>query len=312
MNDFSTHLSTEIVDRSRGSLRLFGLAALLSLWSLDAAAQLEGMIDVHVHNAPDSVGRSIDAIETARMAERHGMRALLFKNHYVPTAQMAYLVSRVVSGVEVYGAIALNRSVGGINPTAVEHMIRTTGGLGRLVFMPTFDSEHGHLTNTPNPNHVPITSRGRLLPEVLEVLELIAEHDLALATGHSSPSEVLELIRAGRAAGINRIIVTHPSSELVHMSTEQQAEAATLGALLEYPIALALPGAALSVEDFAGQIKAVGAQNVVLSTDLGQVGNPVHTDGLVAFLPRLRAAGITAAEIDLMTRSNPARILGLD
>lgn len=312
MNDFSTNLSTVIVDRSHFAPRVVRLALLLSLVTLPARAQLEGMIDLHVHSAPDSVARSIDSIETARMAERHGMRALMFKNHYAPTAAMAYLVSRVVPNVEVYGAIALNRSVGGINPTAVEHMIATTGNLGRVVFMPTFDSEHAHLTVSPNPNHVPISAGGRLLPEVLEVLDLIAEHDLALATGHSSPTEVFALIRAARTAGVTRIIVTHPSSELVNMSTEQQAEATALGALLEYPIALALPGAALTLEEFAAQIKAVGAENVVLSTDLGQVGNPVHTDGLIAVLPRLREAGLTDADIDVMTRANPARILGLD
>ena len=317
MNDFSTHLSTEIVDdHRRKSVRCYaGSAAALCLLALQAApleAQLEGMIDLHVHSAPDSIPRSIDAIETARMARRHGMRAILFKNHYAPTAAMAYLVSQVVPGIELYGAIALNRSVGGVNLAAVEHMTATTGQLGRLVFMPTFDSEHGHLTVAENPNHVPVSRDGRLLPEVSEVLDFMAANDLALATGHSSPAESLLLIRAANAAGITRIIVTHPASPLVRMSVELQRQAAALGALLEYPLGMALPGAEVSFEEFAAQIRAVGPDNVVLSTDLGQVGNPVHTDGLVAYLPRLRDAGFTEGEIDRMTRHNPARMLGLD
>lgn len=285
----------------------------LCLWSLLSApseAQLEGIIDLHVHSAPDSVARSIDAVEAARLARRHGMRALLFKNHYTQTASLAYLVSQVVPEVEAYGGIALNRAVGGINLEAVEHMANTTGRLGKVVWMPTFDSEHGHLTGTPNPDHVPVARDGVLLPEVLAVLDLMAEHDLALATGHSSPAESLLLIRAATARGIERIVVTHPTSGLVGMSIETQREAARLGALLEYPLALALESEA-AFEAFAADLRAVGPANAVLSTDLGQAGNPVHTDGYNVYLPRLIEAGFSRAEVDMMTRSNPARLLGL-
>jgi len=278
---------------------------------LSVSAQLQGMIDLHVHSAPDSIARSIDSFETARMARRHGMRALLFKNHYTQTASLAYLVSQAVPGIEVYGGIALNRSVGGINPVAVERMAMTTGNLGRVVWLPTFDSEHNHLTVTSNPNHVPISSDGILLPEVMEVLGVIAQHDLALATGHSSPDESLLVIRMAKALGIDRIIVTHPSSRLVDMDLEMQREAARLGALLEYPIALALDGSE-AFDAFVSLVRGVGPESVVLSTDLGQVGNPVHTDGLMAFLPAVRSADFTQAEIDVMTKDNPARFLGLD
>jgi hypothetical protein len=277
-----------------------------------ARAQLEGMIDLHVHSAPDSIARSIDAFETARMARRHGMRALLFKNHYTETASLAYAVAQNVPGIEAYGGIALNRSVGGINPAAVERMAPLTGGQGRVVWLPTFDSEHQHLTVNPNANHVPISRDGALLPAVLDVLDAIAAHRLALATGHSSPAESLAVIRAARERGIDRIIVTHPSSALVRMPVETQREAARLGALLEYPIAHAMPIGEIPFDEFITQIRSVGPAYVVLSTDLGQVGNPVHTDGFAAFLPRLTEAGFTEGEIDTMTRSNPARLLGLD
>jgi hypothetical protein len=277
-----------------------------------ANAQLQGMIDAHVHAAPDSIARSIDAFETARMAQRHGMRALLFKNHYTETASLAYLVSQTVAGVEAYGGIALNRSVGGLNPVAVERMAMMTGGHGRVVWLPTFDSEHNHLIVAANPNHVPIARNGELLPELRAVLAVVQARSLALATGHSSPEESLLVIRAARAIGIDRIVVTHPASRLVRMSVEQQREAARLGALLEYPVGLALPTAEMPFDDFAAQIKAVAPGNVVLSTDLGQVGNPVHTDGLLSFLPKLTAAGFTQADVDLMTKRNPARLLGLE
>ena len=286
---------------------------LLSLWTAAIAfAQLDGVIDLHVHSAPDSGPRSIDALEIARMARQRGMRALLFKNHYTSTAPLAYLVSQAVPGIEAYGGIVLNRSVGGINPAAVEHMAKTTGGIGRVVWMPTFDSEHYHRTLEPNPAFVPVSRGGGLLPEVDSVLSLMAGLDLALATGHSSPDESLLLIRAARQAGIERIIVTHPLQAEVGMSLDLQQQAARLGAFLEYPVALMLPPASIAVEDFAAAVRSVGPPRVILTSDLGQVLNPVHTDGLAAFLARLRERGFTRREIDLMTKSNPARFLGLD
>ena len=92
----------------------------------EASVALNGAIDVHVHASPDSGPRSVDAFEIARIARRHGMRALLFKNHNTQTASLAYLVSEAVPGIEAYGGIALNSAVGGINPIAVAHMARTT------------------------------------------------------------------------------------------------------------------------------------------------------------------------------------------
>lgn len=268
---------------------------------------LADMIDLHVHAAPDGRGpRSINGFEAARMARSHGMRALLLKNHYAETASQAYLVSVEVPSIGVFGGIVLNRTVGGINPVAVENMASITGELGRVVWLPTFDSEH----NAPDSENVPITRDGELLPEVRRLFEVIGERDLALATGHSSPEENLLVIREARAAGIDRIIVTHPSSALVGMSLSQQTEAARLGALLEYTLMSVMRDA--PIDDFVAQIRAVGPENVVLTTDLGQVGNPVPIDGLRTALPRLEAAGLSRAEIDMMTKSNPARLLDLD
>ena len=294
------------------------ILALLLLLPAAALAQLEGVIDLHVHCAPDSGPRSIDALEVARLARRHGMRALLFKNHYTPTASLAYLVHQVVPGIDVYGGIALNRSVGGVNPQAVEHMARTTGHLGRVVWMPTFDSEHYHRTVKPNPNFVPIARDGKLLPEVDEVLTIIARENLALATGHSSPAESLLLIRAARQKGIERIIVTHPSLKEIGMSVAMQKEAAGLGAFLEYTFNATLPpnpvwgGGSSSMEEYVKTIREVGPEHCILSSDLGQPMNPVHTDGLIAFFEQLKANGFTQAEIDTMAKRNPAKFLGLD
>ncbi len=282
-----------------------------------APVRLDGVIDLHVHSAPDSGPRSIDALQIARIARDAGMKAILLKNHYAPTAGLAFVVERAVPGIRVFGGVALNGSMG-VNAAAVAHMAATTGGHGKVVWMPTFDSEHYHRVDRPNPNFVPVSRRGKLLPEVLEVLDRIAEHGLVLATGHSSPEESLMLIREARKRGIDKILVTHPLPPPVSMPLELQKEAAGLGALLEYPVGTALavyPSWKVSADEkfnaYVEAMRAVGPENVVLSSDLGQPMNPIHTDGLAGFIGKLLGAGFMQADIDKMTKSNPARLLGL-
>src|SRR6266849_4777121 len=106
------------------------------------AQSLTGVVDIHVHSDPDSVPRSIDAIDIAKLARDRGIRCLVLKNHYEPTASLAYITRKVVPGIELFGGIDLNRTVGGVNPAAVEHMTRVKGGWGRVVWMPTFDAEN--------------------------------------------------------------------------------------------------------------------------------------------------------------------------
>src|SRR6202795_534995 len=117
-------------------------AALLCLIATPSMAQtLSGAIDMHAHSDPDGVPRKIDAVDLARLAKERGMRAIVLKNHYEPTASLAYIVRKEVPGIEVFGGISLDLTVGGVNPAAVEWMTKVRGGYGRVVWLPTFDSE---------------------------------------------------------------------------------------------------------------------------------------------------------------------------
>src|SRR5580658_3647286 len=143
---------------------------------------LAGAIDIHVHTAPDSTPRSIDAIDLARLAKSRGMRGLVLKNHYEPTASLAYIVRKEVPGIEVFGGIDLNLSVGGMNPNAVEHMAAITGGYGRFVWMATFDSEAQVKYSKEDRPFVRVAQNGQLLPETTQVIAVIAKHNLVMAT----------------------------------------------------------------------------------------------------------------------------------
>jgi hypothetical protein len=277
-----------------------------------AVAQVEGAIDLHVHSAPDSVPRALTAIETAQIARRHGLRAVLYKSHFVETASLAYLVSQVVPEVGAYGGIALNRSVGGFNVAAVERMAAMTGGHGRVVWMPTVDAAQGPFAQTVRAADIlAVSANGELRPEVRAVLASIASLDLALATGHSSPQDTLLLVRAARDLGIDRIVITHPLGDL-SLPEPIQREVIALGALLEFPFGMVEPIGATPLAELVTRIRTAGAEHIVLSTDLGQPGNPVPAAGFASGVQRLLDAGVTEREVDLMIRRNPARILKLD
>src|SRR5947209_8106425 len=117
------------------SMRTF---AILFLAAALRAQTLDGVIDIHAHCDPDSTPRSIDAIDLAKLARERGMRGLVLKNHYESTAALAYVVRKEVPGIEIFGGIDLNRSVGGINPAAIERMVLMKGGWGKVVWMHTF------------------------------------------------------------------------------------------------------------------------------------------------------------------------------
>src|ERR1700744_5937044 len=273
---------------------------------------LAGAIDIHVHCAPDSTPRSIDAIDLARLAKSHGMRGLVLKNHYEPTASLAYVVRKVVPGVEIFGGIDLNLSVGGMNPSAVEHMAAITGGYGRFVWMATFDSENQVRYSKQNRPFVQIARDGQLLPETKGVIAVIAKHNLVMATGPSSAAEDLMLVREAKAEGVQHMVVTHAILQPTHMSEAQMLEAANMGAYIEFVYnGLIGTGKQYDFADYAKAIRYVGVNHCILSSDMGQPGNPLHTDGLAAFYVGLRAQGFTQAEIDRMTKENPARLLEL-
>jgi hypothetical protein len=282
-----------------------------------ADRDLAGAIDIHVHQVPDSEPWRMDAIEIAKEARARGMRGVVLKSHWEPTATIAYLVRKEVPGIEVFGGICLSRAVGGINPVAVEEMAKITDGYGRIVWMPTSDAENAVREAKSNAPFVAVARDGQLLPAVREVIASIAKHDLVLATGHSSAEEALMLVREGRRQGVQHMVVTHAMSRTPHMSIPQMQAAAKEGAFIElvYVHTLTIPELGrttiYSVAEAADAIRKVGVGSVILSTDMGQIGIQAPSEGLAAFAAGLRAQGFGDGDLDRMLKDNPARLLGL-
>jgi len=263
---------------------------------------------MHAHSDPDGTPRSIDAVDLAKLAKSRGMRAIVLKNHYEPTASLAYIVRKDVPGIEVFGGISLDLTVGGVNPAAVEWMTKVKGGYGRVIWLPTFDSENQVRMSKENRSFAIVVQDGAVTPAVSQVIALAAKHNLILETGHSSPAEALIIIREAKRQGVQNVLVTHAMSSPVNMSIGQMREAAKLGAYLE--LVWVRPGTD-AARAYVNAIRAVGSESIVLSSDLGQAANPLHPDGLLAMYQYLASQGVPTVDIDRMAKTNPAKLLGL-
>jgi ABC-type molybdate transport system substrate-binding protein len=273
---------------------------------------LVGAIDIHVHAEPDSRPRSVDGIQAAQQAKARGMRAIVLKNHYEYTSGLAYIVGKQVPGIEVFGGVDLNLTVGGMNPAAVEYMAATTGGRGRLVWMSTFDAENQVKFSKESRPFVSVSKNGQLLQATKDVIAIIAKHNLVLATGHVSPEEGLMLVREAKRQGVQRVVITHAMNDPIRMSVPQMQEAAKLGAFIEFVGGnITDTDGKARMDRFAEAIKSIGPEFCILSSDLGQKGNPLPTEGFGAFIEAMKAHGLTDPQIDRMARRNPATLLGL-
>lgn len=277
-----------------------------------AARDLRGAIDIHVHSDPDNVPRALDGIEAARIAKDRGMRAIVLKSHFDPTAGLALLARQAVPGIEVFGGIDLNLPVGGMNVHAVDHMARVNGGFGRIVWMSTFDAENQLRSSKPNGPYVRVSQNGALRPETKAVIAAIAKHTFVLASGHVSAQEALLMFEEGRRVGVRGMVATHGMGPPTSLTAEQAQQAARLGAFIEFVSGtLAAPNAQTKLDGLAADIRKVGVEHAIISSDLGQRGNPLPADGFATFIDALRKKGFSDRELDLMARHNPARLLGL-
>ncbi len=286
-----------------------------------AAAQdelsLKGAIDFRVHSAPEAFPRSIDADDGARIAVEYGMRGLVLANHSDSTAALAYIVRKEVPGIEVFGGIMLNQSVGGLNVEAVKRMTMMKGGYGRVVWFPTSSAEN-FLTyfHLPGPG-VPVAKDGRLVQAALDMLDFIAQnHQLIVATGHLSGQESSLLVEEAHRRGVTRIVVTNPMGIFTHMSIPQMREAVNQGAYLEFIYNSVIGDKPQNnIKEYAEGIRQIGAQHCIIATDFGAMDVPdlpFHPRALLEFMEALREQGLSVADINLMAKTNPARLLGLE
>jgi hypothetical protein len=288
---------------------------------------IRGGYDLHVHVAPDVIGRRIDDIDLAHEFLKVGLKGFILKSHYTQTGERAKVVTKAVPGIQAFGAITLNHAVGGINPLAVE--IAGRSGC-KLVWMPTVDAlnetaglpDGGHkklpfwaeiqremaAMGIAPPRIRVIDDNGNLTEATRTCVELIGKHNMILATGHLGKDEIHALVKAGKAMGLRKVLVTHAEFPSQNLTPAEQKELADLGAIIEHCFTTMHTGKA-PWEGVFESIRAAGPERCLISTDLGQPVNPGVSEGFAMFAEKLMDAGFTETEVRHMAVENPASLI---
>jgi Family of unknown function (DUF6282) len=288
---------------------------------------LQGAYDLQVHVAPDVIARRIDDIDLAKEFLARGLAGFVLKSHYFPTAERAQVVTKAVPGIRAYGAIALNHSIGGLNPVAVELAGRSGS---KIVWMPTVDAANETAgrpggvnkklpfwaqiqlelaaTGINPPPMTVLDEAGKLTGTTRICLELIRKYDMILATGHLGKREIFALVETAGDMKLRKVIVTHAEFPSQNFTAEEQVELAGRGAFIEHCFTTMHTGKA-SWEGVFDAIRKVGVERCILSTDLGQTINPGVSEGFAMFAQKLIEAGFTGAEVRHMAVVNPAALV---
>jgi len=270
---------------------------------------LTGVIDIHIHTSPDVRERRLDDLALAAEARRVGARAIVIKSHVVPTMDRAWIAERATPGVRVFGGIVLNPHVGGLNPVAVETAIRMGA---KIVWLPTSWAGNERRRQGRS-DGVETVSGGKAVPALLPILDLIAAGGVALATGHLSPAESLIVVEEARKRGVERIVINHPEWTTIDMSIAEQKALAEFGVYFERCYARNAGGKyETNFRRNLEAMEALGFESTIVATDGGQVENPMWSDALAEYIAFLLDAGVPRQTVEVMTKRNPARVLGLD
>ncbi|MBN1317018.1 MAG: hypothetical protein JXA42_16170 [Anaerolineales bacterium] len=271
---------------------------------------LTGLIDIHIHTAPDRIPRLVDDIQAASQAAEAGMKAIMIKSHHTLTSDRAFLAGRILQNIRVFGGLVLNSTVGGLNVTAVEAALEMGA---RSIWMPTHCAMNARRRQGLEGGISLFTKDGELDQELWGILDLIHQYDAILATGHISIDEILALFQMVLKCGLRKFVVTHPDSPLIGMPLDVQDSIAYGPTCFErcFVDTTDAVETRITIQQIAAAIRAVGPKTTVLSTDLGQMCNPLPVDGMRFYLIALGQEGLDTRSLRLMTCDNPSRLLDL-
>jgi len=285
---------------------------------------LRGAIDIHIHGYPEAlVDAGWDFAWIAKKAYDAGMRAIVCKSMHSDTAPMAYFVQQIIDkyisekeeqprSFNVYGGVVLNWAVGGLNPIAVE----TSAKLGaKIIWLPSHDAAH-HMRVLQEGQGIEVLDKNdNVLPELVEIFKIIAKYDIILDLNHTSTKERFIMTEEAQKCGVNKILLTHPQWNVNRMTPDQMAEIAEKGAYIGLFLYSAFPHFNNPVCDRTEVLKIiekVGPEKCVIGTDFGSMLNPPPVEGMKLFIRLLLAMGVSNKSIDIMLKSNGAKLLGIE
>jgi len=250
---------------------------------------LEGFTDTHIHTGPDVKSRLMTDVEAAVSAKEERMHSIVIKSHHEPTSGRAIIASEV-TGFPVYGGVALNNGVGGLNSNAVEASALIGG---RFVWFPTISYSSVQMDWS----------------KVEDILHIVKENQMVISTGHLKPADIFTLIDMAKSVGIWRIVVNHPLTQVIGASLDEQVEMAAHAYLEHCYVACMEKHDNLDPGFIRDSIKKIGAKRCLMATDFGQIHNPRPVNGMKKFINSMLQRGVSIDDIRTMCKDNPQKLM---
>jgi hypothetical protein len=274
------------------------------------------MFDTHVHAGPCVTERLLDDVDTVAAYEAAGFDGCVLKGHCESTVGRAATAGKG-RRIAVYGGIVLNHVVGGLNPAAAVAAL----SLGaRVVWLPTVDAlAHRQASLSHPPSCTPALGEGPsyaappLDPSTADplrtVFRAVAEHDAVLATGHLGAAELEWVVPEALAAGVRRVLLTHPSFTVPAMTAERTRALCELGAVAEITAYQLLHQPDCDATRLAAFVRDVGPEHCLLSSDAGQPTSPPAPQALEQLVEALAAEGVDRGALRAMAGDIPAALV---
>ena len=286
---------------------------------------LDGTVDLHCHSGPSPFPRRLDHVEASHEGARIGMRGILVKSHHHNTVMdlLAMGPQLATAPTPVFGGVALNSEVGGINPSAVAVALNMGG---RCVWGPTVSAaqhieahrhDDGFPHNTGNLYEQEVSvfdASGDVSAETELVTRLVGDAGALLTGGHLDGESMVAWFETAHRNGVRRMLVHHP--DYIIQASEQAIEKMLgLGAFIEHELSMydpRVPAPDWQIEQLVAWIDKIGPERTVIDSDLGQVGNPLPVDAYLLVVQQLLDHGVMEADIRQMICRNTAFLLGLE
>ena len=286
----------------------------LDLKNSQVEALFRGSVDMHVHVAPDPAwDRRLNTLETLHYTAEGGMRAFVSKSFYYPTTTECMIANQVIEGATAFGSITIGYGTTGGLEKAPE-IIRNHAKIGlKVVWFPAFDAKY-HTEGRGLQGGIWILNEdGSLKSEAKEILEIAKEYNLVVCKGHMSFEETRALFAEGKKMGLTKMVCTHPLSDTWGMFTmDQIREIADLGAYTEIVFNMMMPRlGSMDPSDYVDLVHELGAERMILGTDLAQCMDPTPAEGMRFFIGTLLQFGCTEEEIEWMAKTNPYKLLDI-
>ena len=290
---------------------------------------LKGSVDNHIHCCPHINKRSTNIFEVIKKAEQLKMHAVGLMDNFSNTSGYASLVKKYLPKLKlkVFGGLIMEPPSGGVSyenaKISLNYSYFQNDG-AKFISFPTHHTRHIAKLEKRKKNYikncfyVPDTGPTQ---ETMKILELIAQKNIVMNTGHLSAKETINLVKYAKKIGVKKILIPSNTFNLTTIAKLKKFRPKFEFSYFFISKATDIPLTHVDGEKHKIQgtnekllkilIKTAGPKNVILSSDCGVSILPKPHIGFSNFINHIQKFGFSKKEIEYMIKINPKKLFNL-